>query len=245
VLASLLRLVFWLVLIFPLLLGAAVGAVAGLGARLGKFRSPRQVGQLGLVAGLLAVFAMHYFDYVRLGWQVPGLNQVTFVEYMQARARFGVKIGKPGAANGGMNLGYTGSFIYWAVEAGLSALAAYAVSQSMVSTPFCAGCNRWKAKRALGPYRLEPQTALAAFTAGVPAGIVAPAQGNKKVSLVIHHCPDCGAATPIDVQLSATEPAGKEQVMYQSFLTYPGEATAAFDDLDRACREQGLYRGKQ
>jgi hypothetical protein len=86
--------------------------------------------------------------------------------------------------------------------------------------------------------------AVAAFTAGAPAGIAVPAEGERRVTLGVHHCPHCGADTPIDVQLTAIEPAKKGSVMYQAFLTYPGAALSAFEELDRTCQEQGLRVGK-
>src|SRR4051794_28767869 len=58
--AGLLHLVFYLVLIFPMVMGFAVGA-AGLGAVvLGKVRSRLFAAGVGLLAGFLTIVAMHF-----------------------------------------------------------------------------------------------------------------------------------------------------------------------------------------
>jgi hypothetical protein len=55
---------FYLILLFPLMIGGIVGVV-GMGAiRLGKVRSPWMAGVAGFLAGCVAMLSMHYFDYL-------------------------------------------------------------------------------------------------------------------------------------------------------------------------------------
>jgi hypothetical protein len=54
----------YLILIFPLLIGALVGVVGVLGIKLGKVRSPALGGLAGFLAGCVAMLSMHYFDYL-------------------------------------------------------------------------------------------------------------------------------------------------------------------------------------
>jgi hypothetical protein len=54
----------YLILIFPLLIGAIVGVVGMIGIKLGKVRSPALGGLAGFLAGCVAMLSMHYFDYL-------------------------------------------------------------------------------------------------------------------------------------------------------------------------------------
>jgi hypothetical protein len=56
----------WLILIFPLIIGALVGVVGILAIKFGKVRSPALGGVAGLLAGCVAMLSMHYFDYLAL-----------------------------------------------------------------------------------------------------------------------------------------------------------------------------------
>jgi hypothetical protein len=54
----------YLILIFPLAIGALVGVVGMVGIKLGKVRSPALAGLAGILAGCVAMLSMHYFDYL-------------------------------------------------------------------------------------------------------------------------------------------------------------------------------------
>jgi hypothetical protein len=60
----------YLILIFPLLIGAIVGVVGILAIKLGKVRSPALGGLAGFLAGCVAMLSMHYFDYLSFRAQV-------------------------------------------------------------------------------------------------------------------------------------------------------------------------------
>jgi hypothetical protein len=56
---------FFLVLIFPFLIGLALGGLGRLGVRLGKVRSPFMAGLAGFCGGCVAMIAMQYFEYLQ------------------------------------------------------------------------------------------------------------------------------------------------------------------------------------
>lgn len=238
ILCAILHSFFWLVIVFPIFHGLAVGVATGLGGRLAKVRLRVALGAVAAVCAILSVLGIHFLGYLAVVAN-PAAPPIGFLEYMDLHAQEGVRIGKAGAGNKS-NLGYTGTIIYWAVEALVTAVAAALIAGTMVTSPFCEACNAWKKKRTFGPYRVEPTSAAPAVAVGVPAGIVAPAEGQKKVTLSVYVCPHCGEEGTIDVLLEGAHVEGKQTTNYRVFMTYPGEALAAFEQAGSTCREHGL-----
>jgi hypothetical protein len=106
--------------------------------------------------------------------------------------------------------------------------------------PFCAECRAWKRKRVLGPYRVEPAAAVQAIAGGTPAAMVVPTEGDRTATLTLYTCPHCGNQGPIDVWLAGGYKVGKQTYSFSVYVTYPGEAEAAFDEIDGRCRAVGL-----
>jgi hypothetical protein len=241
--AAILRSYFWLVMVFPLLHGIFVGVFAGLGARITKARYRTGLGLVAAGCGLLSYFVVHYVFYLAfLG--VPNAPQLGFWEFMDLRATEGVRLGKPGGAGGG-GIGYTGSVIYWALEVVITAVGAAGVALVCIGSPFCVGCNRWKTKRQLGPYPVEPGYAVPAVGAGVPTGLLVPADAGKSVVVELHVCPACGAEGTVDVKAHGTQKEGNKMRNWTAFVTYPGEALPAFEQVERALLELGLAPKKK
>ncbi|MDB5310035.1 MAG: hypothetical protein JWO38_4237 [Gemmataceae bacterium] len=211
----------------------------GVGGRLAKNRLRVALAVVAAGCALVSVLVVHYLNYLAVV-AAPNVPPIGFWEFMDLRAEEGVRIGKAGAGDNKSNLGYTGTIIYWAIEAVVTAAAAAAVAVGLVSSPFCEGCNAWKKKRKLGPFRVEPVVAAQAVAAGIPAAVVAPVDGQKKVTMTIYTCPHCGDQGTIDVSLTGSHTEGKQTANYSVFMTYPGEALAAFEQAGEACREQGL-----
>lgn len=237
--AALLRSYFWLVMVFPLVHGILVGVAAGFGARLTKARYRTGLGLVAAGCGLVSYVVVHYLFYLAFAAD-PRAPRVDFWGYMDLKATEGVRFGKAGGGGGGDGIGYTGSVIYWLVEAGITAAGAAGFSLMAVGSPFCEGCNRWKKKRQLGPYRVEPGLAVPAVGAGVPAGLLVPATGKKTVAVELYTCPGCGDQGTIDVKVSGAHNEGGKMLTWNGFVTYPGEALHTFDEVERACREAGL-----
>jgi hypothetical protein len=61
----------YLILVFPFVIGLALGGIGALGIRVGKVRHPWLAGGAGFLAGVLAMTMMHYFDYLRFDRQFP------------------------------------------------------------------------------------------------------------------------------------------------------------------------------
>jgi hypothetical protein len=238
VVAVIVREFFWLLVVFPALHGLAVGGVIGLAARLVKTRLPLALLAIGLGCALLSWLGIYLLWYVAFIAD-PKNPQVGFFGFMDHQATLGVKIGKPGQG-GGSNLGYVGTIIYWVVEAVITGVAGAAVALAPVMSPFCPGCNAWKRKRVLGPFLVEPTVAAGAVAAGVPAGVVAPAEGKKKVTLSVYACPHCEDEGTIDVSMDGSHTEGKQTMTYKVFMTYPGEALAEFERAAEECHQLGL-----
>lgn len=232
--AAFVRSAFWIVMVFPLLHGVLVGAGVGIPARLTKCRYQKGLALVGAACGVVSYFVVHYVFYLAFVG-APNAPQVGFWEYMDLRATEGVRFGKAG--NG---IGYTGSIIYWAFEAIVTAAGAAALAAVCVGSPFCEGCNRWKRKRQLGPYRVEPGYAVPAVANGIPTGLLVPADGKKSVVVALYVCPGCAEEGTVDVKLTGTHQDGKKMMTWNGFVTYPGEALHTFDEVERACRELGL-----
>jgi hypothetical protein len=242
--AAILRSFFWILIVFPMLHGILVGVCIGGAARLAKARSH---GALLLVAagcGLLTYFIVHYLFY--LGFlATPNAPQVGFWAYMDLRATEGVRLGRAAGGGAGGGIGYTGSIIYWIVEAVVTILGAIGAALACVGSPFCVGCNRWKKSRQLGPYAVEPQYAVPAVGAGVPAGLVVPADGKKSVTVQLYTCPECGADGPVEAKATGTLQDGKNTTNWNAFVTYPGEALETFEEVDRTLHDLGLAGKKK
>lgn len=236
--AALLKTVFWLVLVFALLHGVFVGVFAGLGARLTKARYQGGLAVVAAGCGLVSYFVVHYLFYLAFVG-APGAPQVGFWEYMDIRATEGVRFGKPGQGAGG-GIGYVGSVIYWVLEAIVTMAGAAGVAIVTIGSPFCEGCNRWKTKRTMGPYVVEPSYAVPAVGAGLPSGLLTPADAGKSVTVEIAYCPHCLEAGTIDVKASGAAKVGKNMQFNNAYVTYPGEALRTFAEVETTLRELGL-----
>ena len=233
------RSMFWIVMVFPLLHGVLVGAGVGIPARLTKCRYQKGLALVGAVCGVLSYVVVHYVFYLSFVGAGNG-PPIGFWEYMDVKATEGVRFGQAGAGGAGNGIGYTGSIIYWVFEAIITAAGAAALASVCVGSPFCEGCNRWKRKRQLGPYRVEPGYSVPAVAAGLPTGLLVPADGKKSVVVALYVCPACGDQGTLDVKVTGTHQDGRKMLTWNGFVTYPGEALQTFDEVERACRELGL-----
>jgi hypothetical protein len=165
-LAHLISLVVYLVVLFPLGMGFVGGRVMVNAIRQGKVRNPAIAALFGGLAGLVLYGSMHGGGYLQFRQEMSETitkqlgqadgsqtNQLVdlylkektgdtgFWGYIKFSAQEGVSIGRFGSK--GMNLGETGTWIYWLIEFvvidGIIAAAAYATAKS----PFCESCNQW------------------------------------------------------------------------------------------------------
>jgi hypothetical protein len=174
---------FYAVLIFPIAIGLGVGAAQIWAIREAKIRSPIACGAAGLVAGVVAVVTMHFFNY---------LVSTSFMSYLDWSARQGVEISPVHSVSKGLNLGYTGTYVYWATEAVIVALCAAAVARRRAAAPFCVKCDTWKVERELGCLNAPPKVVAEAIQSGRLADLPAIAgTSNHEVAICVCECPGC------------------------------------------------------
>jgi len=235
----------YLIVIFPVALGFGVGLVGSWAVRRGKVRNPVCAGILGLAAGCLAMVAVHYFDYERFlgelekvipGARARGPSFLTFVDVMAQR---GVHIGKVGHGNDkGFNLGYVGSYIYWALEVLGVGLFSFALVRLAAQAPFCTACNTWKEERKLGQVSMPAHAVVSALTTGEIVKLAEADFHDTKGTLVFKAavCPKCGEEAPVDVRLEqiTVNEKGQQNANELAHMTYPGEALAVLESLAQA-----------
>jgi hypothetical protein len=231
-LTALLRQYFWFVLVFAFLYGLALGGITGIGVRAGKYRRAEGAVAAGVIAGVAGAFLLHYYGYLFSVRDLPILGGLTFWQYMDFRFMLGTSIGS-------ISLGYTGTAIYWALEAVVIVIASAAAATWPVKRPFCAACNRWKEKTVLGKFRVDGPRAVEAVATGQPSALVAPATVDDTVTITLHRCPGCGDAGGFEAEVSAVRGKGEGAVTTSTTVTYPAAAAAAFEEVKRTCEERG------
>jgi hypothetical protein len=155
--------------------------------------------------------------------------------YMRFLAHEGVSINKVGRSDGGINLGFIGSFIYWIIEILFSAfVAAYFISKA-AAKPFCARCSKWKEEKTFGFLTGKKNEVVQAIQSGDFSQIsrFAPSPSVTGLSLSEAFCKTCHASTPIDVKVIeiVEKKKNKKKMNTIAHVTYPGEAEAVFERL--------------
>jgi hypothetical protein len=228
---------FYLVLLFPLLIGLILGAV-GMGLiRVGKLRNPLLAGIAAGLSGVMAMGTMHFVKYqFSLNAAAKELfidrdeleKQISFAKYLDLRAEKGVTIAGVARNDKGMNLGYVGSYIYWLVEVILVAAVAWMMMRKKAAEPFCVGCNTWKDDRPLAMV-MVPDESMAAHAVdnGNVVGLL-PCVGRitpQGLLLKTAVCPRCGEEGEVDIALErvTVNSKGQKQKKTVTRATYPGE----------------------
>ena len=228
---------FYLIVIFPLLAGALLGAAGRALVRAGRVRSPAVVCAVAALGGVAMMFFMHYFDYLHNrdnpAWQ--GMPPANVLEYIDLEAQAGVVVGENG--NNDLNLGYVGSYIYFVFETALAAGFAVGIARGPALDPFCRNCNGWKTGRTLAGLPHVPlhvaveavQTGalLDLLETGVPLG-----GGYNTLFLKVFTCPRCtGEGTVVAaVEQMTTDSRGRRYTKLLGRTTYPGEVLALTDE---------------
>jgi len=238
---------YW-VLIFPMAMGLLLG-VAGVGlVRAFKLRNPVLLGLAALAGGVLTIGSVHYFDYLRalehLRQQPPAVRAIwepllsNFVKFVEDNADKGVELGRRRQQGmnrqQGVNLGYYGSYAYWAAEMVVVGLIAFALMNLAARAPLCDRCGAWKQRRVAGVLDTPfPDRATQALQEGEVLRLlqgVAP-RGTEGLMLKLSACRSCGAEAPVDValELHTKGDKGQMQVKELAHYTYPGEMLRFLD----------------
>jgi hypothetical protein len=236
--ASVIEQWLWLVLLFPICIGGALGLIGSYAIKIGEVRHPIISGVAGFLGGCSAMFAMHYFDYqgflselknltLEERAQLPPLQNAGFWDYMDLMAQEGVTITSTHNVNGqgGINL----------AEIGIAAATAFIIMRKKASQPFCSLCNTWKQTRFLAKPDIARVTLLQAIKSG-NVGLLAvqepsPTAGSLKVHLST--CKQCGTATSVEVKIEeiSKNSKGQESVQEVAHVSYPGEALRVLESL--------------
>jgi hypothetical protein len=233
--AGLIHLAFYLVLIFPILMGFALGGAALGAVVLGKVRNRLVAALAGVLGGCVCILAMHFISYLFVLNKSGG--SFSFGQYIDAAARAGVTISSSrggGRDDKPMNLGYTGSFIYWFLELAIVAGIAAAVPAVRAGQPFCEECDSWKTQHKLGVLFLGRDAATDYLESGELWRLADPREppGEGPITLTVWWCPHCLEAAPVDAQLDLTVQKKKGvKVSKLGFRTFPGEALPVFRAL--------------
>jgi hypothetical protein len=263
--------IFYIVLLFPALIGFAIGAVGIRMTKKGHIRNPWMGGLAGFLAGVLAMTATHYFEYDEFRSEIkklpPGLHElaaappeerqlalatikdgedrarleetISFMQikslpqFMDFKAKEGVSIKGKGRGDG-MNLGYTGSWIYWGLETLIVAGITFVMVFDSTSQPYCRKCQRWKTPRVLGHLRGQPAETTAFLQQGNLSPIAAKQSGDdpRNLRVTVACCDTCVGQTPVDVKLEAiTVTKEGEQAKTLTHLTYPPDALPTIASL--------------
>lgn len=220
---------FYLIILFPILIGFGVGFVGAMMVKKGRVRNPWIGGLAGLVGGVLAMLAMHYFDYesvkTALDAQHPGGAELGFIEFMNIQAEHGVEIGRTSSS---INLGYIGSWIYWIVETLIVAGVTFFVVRSAAAEPYCPDCGVWKDERVLGGFGADPDAAAAALQSGDLERIrqANPSPVASPLVVTAAHCHHCAKGHRVDLKLESMLANKKGEVENKTLahVSYPGEA---------------------
>lgn len=271
---------FFLVVIFPLLMGFGLGLVGAITIKHYKIRRPIVCGAAGFVAGCFCLLTMHYSDYRRLESALadqpeavleiarnieqleakmselpPEIREVigelrknpemlrvfkirNLWDFMKYQAENGVTLSSKRGQD--INLGYTGSFIYWGVECLLVAGVCWAMMNMEASKPFCADCNRWKVEKPLLVSTLGPKEITDAVNAGDLRALesaLTSSDANQKPSvytkMLVHVCDACDPPATFEIKVVKVTVNAKNEHSNsdQTLMTYPGEALVPLQEL--------------
>jgi hypothetical protein len=157
----------------------------------------------------------------------------SFISHMDFKAKQGVTISKRG--QGGINLGYTGSCIYWGVELLVIAGIAYLMMNVTADEPFCSQCENWKEQAPLGSCGAVPDKVRAALESGDLPELSANMSSSDDLLASLFQCPRCQASALVEVRLEQVSVNAKGEVSKSTLctVTYPGEAVPALTELFR------------
>ena len=236
-LASVIGQWFYLVILFPCLIGLALGGVGMAFIKAGKLRNPLFAGIAAALSGIMAMGTMHYVNYQRFVDTMAKALDVapaeveehfSFAKYIDSMATEGVTLSRAAHNDKGMNLGYVGSYIYWLVEMAVVAGIAWAMMRTTASAPFCVGCNSWKNERRVAMITVPAEDlAVRAVQEGEAVSLLSCAEPIKAEGLLLKTavCPHCGADGEVDISLErlTKNSKGQQQKTTVTCTTYPGE----------------------
>ena len=238
----------YLVVIFPVLMGLAVGAVGAALVKYGKVRGPVAVATASMLAAAFTMLGLHIGVYVRwlheMDKQVPGImargltDPMIFARFTDRRAVEGVTIGHGGRGGNGMNLGYVGSYVYWLAEAGFVGFIAFGLMRTAAQRPLCDLCQGWKKEHTVGCLPDGPTDVVAGtLLEGHLLTLLQHTEQSGRTGLILKAatCADCGPRSTVDVALVQVSLNAKGQQQWKQItrVSYPGDVLAFLDALKK------------
>ena len=156
----------------------------------------------------------------------------SFVNYLEWSARQGVEISSAYGNSKGLNLGYTGTYVYWGIEALIVAFISATVPRRRASAPFCVACDAWKTERELGwlraPSKVVSEVVQAGRLADLPATV---GTSDDQVMISAYECPSCAEQPEVVLEVNAiTYSHGSRDKSPKARAVYPRKAA---DELAR------------
>jgi hypothetical protein len=160
---------------------------------------------------------------------LPLLHVQSFPQFMDWQARAGVTIsGSHGSSSSGINLGHTGSYIYWIIEMLIVGAVTFAMVHEATSKPYCRHCDHWKTSKPLGYLNGDPQTLTTALNTGDLATLAAahPSQVITPLRLSATACDTCLGQNPIDLKLEHITKDKKNNTQTKTLTHVTADAAA-------------------
>ncbi len=157
---SLIGQLFYLIVLFPLLMGTGGGVLQSYAVNRGKVRNPLVASTFAILMGVVIYGTLHGASYLIEKQKIKQVSNLTdeqldellqlqtgstgFVGYMKLSAQEGVSIGRAGSSSRGkFELKNEWAWGYWAIElaaiCGITAFMAFAAAKE----PFCENSDEW------------------------------------------------------------------------------------------------------
>lgn len=187
-----------LLLLFPLLIGAVAGGLAGVMVHKCHLRAPAIALVLGFIGGAAGYVAVHATQYVHLRSQIP--SEVGFVDYLKLSAAVGVSIKRVGVGDPGMTLPGAAAWGLWGLELLLAGIVAGMLARVRAREPFCEACDAWYRPTTIFAAGGDVRAAKSFMTAlehddlaGATAAFLGPRGRQFNLALASSTCPRCGS----------------------------------------------------
>jgi hypothetical protein len=235
----------YLVILFPFAMGALAGGVGWVLVRVGKAHTPAILWSATVLTALATILGLHFGHYLRAlnaaEQQVPGVlargisDPSMFGRYIDNSAEEGVTIARRHRrGDKSLNLGYVGSYIYWAAEAGFIGYVLFLILRSAAQASLCEHCRRWKNERLLGQLPEGPPDL---FGGSLLDGNLltllehTTAAGQEGLVLKAAICPSCKAEATVDIALVEVtrNSKGYKRTRQLDRVRYPGDVLAFLD----------------
>jgi len=269
---------FYLILLFPIVIGGCIGAAGSMCITRFHIRNPLLCGFAGFFAGCLAMFTIQYTGYrifeknlvvslgeeglavreialrreqIRADWENATEDEKAVIQeletnpeglralrtnnvwrYMDLMAHHGVEINN-GGGRGGINLGHTGSYLYWAVETLIVAGLAYSLMSKAAAAPYCNDCGQWKQAQLYGPFIGAPEVARAVGEGTLARFSNDPQTGTPEAMVTLFTCPECQQEGTADVLVEkwTTNRKGETAKKRLVQMTYPGASIPVLETI--------------